>query len=117
GHGLLTEKALNLDVARRLKDLLTARGATVYMSRCRDVALSHVERAALSNAVHPDVFLSIHENASRDRTADGTQTEYLTAPGHALANYLLGTYTLPALWQTLSSRMALPSNGVQQREL
>src|SRR6185503_16686934 len=71
-HGL-TEAEVNLSVGLRLRDLLAAKGATVFMTRDRDrdfltPADSSLrgdlnERARLANAFGPDLFLSIHHNA------------------------------------------------------
>jgi len=113
---VLTEKAVNLDAALRLKELLTARGATVYLTRCHDVRLPVIDRPAFANGVGADLSVSIHVNKSPNPAKDGTELYYLSRDGHVLANYVMGSFTLPALWQTLSAGLALPNGGVHQRE-
>ncbi len=73
----LAEKDQTLDVAYRLKDLLQASGATVYMTRTTDEYLSNTERANRANAFKARdpgtyVLVSIHMNGSTDKTVDYT---------------------------------------------
>jgi N-acetylmuramoyl-L-alanine amidase len=77
-YGLL-EKDQNLDVARKLENLLQSAGATVYMTRTADVNLSNTERANRANsfkARDPGIYVlvSIHMNGSTDNTVDYTTT-------------------------------------------
>jgi N-acetylmuramoyl-L-alanine amidase len=60
------EEWVNLRVAKRLAELLEARGATVVMTRKEDVAVGLKARADLAREVEADVFLSIHHNATAD---------------------------------------------------
>ena len=60
----LKESVVNLRVARYLRDLLQADGADVLMTRDSDVYLSLAERVALAQEHKPDLFVSIHHNAS-----------------------------------------------------
>lgn len=59
----LTEKELNLDIARRVRGLLEAEGATVVLTRDRDVRLTLATRAAIARTMSPIAFVSIHHNA------------------------------------------------------
>jgi N-acetylmuramoyl-L-alanine amidase len=73
GVGGLTEAAVNLDVAARLRELLAARGAAVFLTRDADrdfltpadsaLRADLAERTRLANAFAPDLFVSIHHNA------------------------------------------------------
>ena len=60
----LTEKEVNLRVARYLKQLLIADGAKVTMTRESDVYLSLGKRVKMAREQKPDLFVSIHHNAS-----------------------------------------------------
>lgn len=60
----LKESAVNLRVARYLRDLLQADGAEVFMTRQKDVFLSLGDRVAAATRLKPDLFVSIHHNAS-----------------------------------------------------
>lgn len=60
----LTEREVNLDIARRTKAALEAEGAVVVLTRPEDVRMTLETRAAIVNAVQPLVFVSIHHNAA-----------------------------------------------------
>jgi N-acetylmuramoyl-L-alanine amidase len=76
----LVEKDLTLDLATRVRHLLTARGVDVVMTRTGDETLSLKERAATANASRGDIFVSIHLNVLAPATARGIETYYL-GPG------------------------------------
>ncbi|MGN0505144.1 MAG: N-acetylmuramoyl-L-alanine amidase [Lachnospiraceae bacterium] len=76
----LAEYELNLQVALKLRDELTARGYTVIMVReTHDVDISNVERAELANEAGAEAFLRIHANGSDDQSAKGVLTICQTA--------------------------------------
>ncbi len=76
GHGLL-EKDLTAEIAGRLSKLLVAASCEVVMTRSADESVSLRERAAIANAAHADLFLSIHINWLPNREARGVETYYL----------------------------------------
>jgi N-acetylmuramoyl-L-alanine amidase len=73
----LMEKTVNLDVALRLEERLTAAGVRVIMTRTRDAAFSSDRnedlrrRFEISNRAWPDLFLSIHSNWAESDDARG----------------------------------------------
>jgi N-acetylmuramoyl-L-alanine amidase len=74
----LREKDVVLDVAMRLKKLLERNASCeVVMTRSDDTFIPLEERTAIANEKAADLFVSIHANASRDRTARGIETYYL----------------------------------------
>ena len=76
--GELTESALVLDVALRLEARLAAEtGIEVILTRRRDAYMPLRARTELANRVGADLFLSIHANAARNRSARGVETYYL----------------------------------------
>ena len=78
GKGL-TEAALVLDVALRLEKLLLKEpGLEVVLTRRTDVYIPLEERTELANRESADMFLSIHANASRNATAKGIETYFLS---------------------------------------
>lgn len=89
GRQGLSEKMLTLDVARRLKPLLEARGYRVVMTRTTDVFIPLGGRTAISNS-HPEAaFVSIHFNCSPRRAADGVETYYYDRRSVPLASNIL----------------------------
>lgn len=75
--GSLREKDIVLDIARKVRDELTAAGFEVIMTRDRDVFVPLEKRAFIANDSGADLFLSIHANAARSRRAQGLETFYL----------------------------------------
>ena len=72
------EKDVVLDVGLRLKKLLEKNtGCEVIMTRSDDTFVPLEERTAIANEKGADLFISIHANASRDRSARGIETYYL----------------------------------------
>lgn len=72
------EKALTLDVARRLKALIEMRlGVRVILTREDDRAVTLDERAALANNSKADLFLSLHLNAAPVADVAGAEVFHL----------------------------------------
>ncbi|GBG55563.1 N-acetylmuramoyl-L-alanine amidase [Sporomusaceae bacterium FL31] len=85
GLNNITEKAVTLPIAQKVKALLEKAGAKVVMTRQddRDVfgaGASAVEelsaRTNVANKIKADLFLSIHANAFSNRSVGGTSTHY-----------------------------------------
>ena len=73
----LLEKDLTLDLAERVRVLVTARGFDAAMTRSTDEALSLQQRAAIANGRRSDIFVSIHVNSLRPTSVRGIETYYL----------------------------------------
>lgn len=71
------EKDIVLSVTRELSKRLTAAGMRVVLTRDSDVFVPLEERTAIANDARGDLFLSIHANASTDRSIHGTETYFL----------------------------------------
>jgi N-acetylmuramoyl-L-alanine amidase len=76
-----SEKEYALDVARRLRSLLVAKGFKVVMTRENDVFLPLDLRARIANATRDSIFVSIHFNATSNREATGVEIFSLTPRG------------------------------------
>jgi N-acetylmuramoyl-L-alanine amidase len=77
-QGFAVEKEVTLAVATRLAALLRERlDAEVVLTRTGDRTLTLSERTARANAEDPDIFVSIHANASTSRRLGGIETYYL----------------------------------------
>jgi len=74
----LQEKALTLDLARRLKSRLERQGTTVVLTRDDDRVLPLDDRTAIANHNRATLFISIHLNASKRKTAVGAETYFLS---------------------------------------
>ncbi|MEY2567184.1 MAG: N-acetylmuramoyl-L-alanine amidase [Actinomycetota bacterium] len=66
GPGGLVEKDVNFAIAQDVKGQLEAQGAAVVLTRTGDQNTTIKTRAEIATALHPQVFLSIHHNASPD---------------------------------------------------
>ncbi len=78
GRGGLREKDVALAIAHRLGDLLEQRlGTDVIYTRTTDEFVSLGERPRIANAEEADLFISIHCNSARSRSARGVETYYL----------------------------------------
>ena len=76
------EKEFTLDVAKRLKPLLEAKGLHVVMTRDSDELVPLPERARIANATKDSIFVSIHFNAfDRNPSATGFEIYSLTPRG------------------------------------
>lgn len=75
----LKESEVNLRVARYLRDLLKADGAEVMMTRDRDVFISLADRVSMATEHTPDLFVSIHHNASLKPVTENRSEIYYNA--------------------------------------
>jgi N-acetylmuramoyl-L-alanine amidase len=82
GAGGALEKDVVLDVARRLRSVLDSRlGVRVLLTRDDDRVVPHDERASLANNNKADLFISLHANASPNKSAKGAEVFYLSLDG------------------------------------
>jgi len=78
GAGGTQEKDVTLALAKILaKRLKQEFGCQVVLTRDKDVFLALEERTALANRLGADLFISIHANASANRSVQGIETYYL----------------------------------------
>jgi N-acetylmuramoyl-L-alanine amidase len=74
----LVEKEVTLDIAKRLAALIEENlGSEVILTRSEDVYLSPEQRTEIANQQKADLFISVHANSSRVKTATGVETYYL----------------------------------------
>ena len=76
-----TEKEYALDVARKLRALLQAKGFKVVLTRESDVFLPLELRAHIANQTRNSIFVSLHFNATSNRAATGFEIYSLTPRG------------------------------------
>jgi N-acetylmuramoyl-L-alanine amidase len=95
----LQEKALTLDVARRVKFILERRGLKVTLSRTRDVFVALPDRPALAKKVGADIFVSIHFNSQgvSGNSVSGIETFVLAPQGQHSTNVGKGSISAATL--------------------
>ena len=67
--GKYLEHEFNLDMAQRLKAQLERHGVSVILTRTTTHDTDLADRVSVANAVGPDLFVSLHSNASGDGTS------------------------------------------------
>ncbi len=77
GKNGLREKDVNLDIARKLSDLLRAEGVYTVLTRSNDRFIPLSTRVNIANKSGADLFISIHSNANRSRNASGFEVYYV----------------------------------------
>lgn len=103
-YGAIKEKDINLDIALRLKEVLSSKGCKVIMTREEDIDFfppnfvlgRMAKRAELSERIRmasmndADLFISIHTNSFPGGNSYGMETYYhvQSASGKALAEWI-----------------------------
>ncbi|MFQ5481518.1 MAG: N-acetylmuramoyl-L-alanine amidase [Nitrospinaceae bacterium] len=78
--GGLLEKSVNLDISRRVKSILEKRyHYKVVMTRTGDSFVGLQDRGDFANKWDGDLFVSIHANAAKRKSAKGIETYFLGA--------------------------------------
>lgn len=114
--GKCLEKDYTLLVTKRMKDILEAQNIQVYCTRTTDKMVSKKARIQMVKKVNPDLFISVHCNASTvgDRVSRGIETLYSNRriKGANLTNKRLAQILLSNLGKTTN----LEERGVIRRE-
>jgi N-acetylmuramoyl-L-alanine amidase len=71
--GKVEEKALNLQIATRIGNLLRQRGYIVHYTRTKDTAVTLPARSAAAAKLKPDLFISVHCNSHADPKINGIE--------------------------------------------
>jgi N-acetylmuramoyl-L-alanine amidase len=91
----VSEKAMTLDVAQRLRNILESSGYRVVMTRNSDVFVPLGTRCAIANSYRNSIFVSVHFNSAKRRGASGIETYFYGRDSLALASaihhYVSGT--------------------------
>ena len=82
----VAEKDMTLDVALRLRNILSANGYSVVMTRGTDVFVPLGGRVAIANSYRNAVFVCIHFNATPRSGASGIETYFYSRDSLALAS-------------------------------
>ena len=75
------EKDVNLSVSKLFADMVNEKypEVKIIFTRTTDVQIPLVQRANIANEANADLFISIHSNASKNRSANGCETFTLGA--------------------------------------
>lgn len=93
GRGKTKEKTINLNVAKAVGNMIKEKYPEVKIvyTRSTDVYISLMQRANIANKAKADLFISIHTNAAKSRSARGCETFTLgsgsSAEAKAAAKY------------------------------
>lgn len=82
----IAEKDMTLDVAQRLRNVLSASGYRVVMTRDSDVFVPLPTRVAIANSYRNAIFVCIHFNATQRRGAGGIETYFYSRTSLPLAS-------------------------------
>jgi N-acetylmuramoyl-L-alanine amidase len=82
----VAEKDMTLDVAQRLRNVLSASGYRVVMTRDSDVFVPLPTRVAIANSYRNAIFVCIHFNATQRRSAGGIETYFYSRDSLPLAS-------------------------------
>ena len=82
----IAEKDMTLDVALRLRNVLSANGYRVVMTRSTDIFVPLPERVAIANSYRNAVFICIHFNATGRAGASGIETYFYSRDSLPLAS-------------------------------
>src|SRR5205809_4543366 len=100
------EKEMTLDVAQRLKSVLTANGYRVIMTRDTDVFVPLPTRVAIANSYRNAIFVCIHFNSAKRAGADGIETYFYSRDSLPLAS---------AIHYFVAGGAPSPNRGVRRR--
>src|SRR6266700_2066096 len=82
----IAEKVMTLDVAQRLRNVLSASGYRVVMTRDSDVFVPLGTRVAIANSYRNAIFVCIHFNATKRAGASGIETYFYSRDSLPLAS-------------------------------
>jgi N-acetylmuramoyl-L-alanine amidase len=81
----INEKDINLNIAKKVRDILSKQGYLVHMTRDTDVFVSLEDRVIFAEKFTPDIFISIHVNSSVRPEINGIETHYYHQESLSLA--------------------------------
>jgi N-acetylmuramoyl-L-alanine amidase len=81
GRRKTLEKNIVLKISKRLKNKLTRNGYQVFLTRKGDYYISFKQRMGIAREYGADIFISIHADAARSRSARGCSVYCLSTSG------------------------------------
>lgn len=108
----IKEKDYTLDTSLATAEYLRNSGINVVLTRQTDKTLSLTERSSMSNALNPDLFVSVHFN-SYNGIAKGTEVYYKYADRNGGTSKTLATNIL----NSILSEFSFTNRGIKTRIL
>ncbi len=113
GVEILNEKDINLDVATRLNRMLKAAGVSTYMLREGDTTITLYERPALANAANGALYVSIHNNSSKDNpNARGVEV-YYNSKANECDYDIYSKHLAETVYKEFMNAVAIPGRGAK----
>lgn len=104
--GLITERDINLTVAKRVASDLNKAGYQVFMTRTtNDATLTNHDRYTYCNNQHATIMVSIHHNYFDDTTVDYATALFYKDQDQGLATSILNS---------VATKLSLQNDGISQ---
>ena len=104
----LQEKAVTLDISKRVAAMLSEAGAKAVLTRTDDVSVFLPERVKVAADARADAFVSVHANAGRTDGPSGTETLFCS-------NVPMSRRLAEHVQAGLVKEIGLPDRGVRER--
>ncbi len=109
----IKEKDLNLEISLMLYDMLKESGIRVELTRYEDLALELADRVEMANHLDASLFISIHNNAAPDQSANGTLTMFNPAKDYASYG-ITGERAAQLLHEEMVGELETADGGLQE---
>lgn len=111
--GKSVESQLTLELAKTIKSLNQNSRLNLVFTRSEDETQSVVEIAQKANKTNPDLFLSLHYNASNNKTLSGTEIYIASA---AKTNFYKSHLQFANQIANEVDDLSLPFNGIKSKK-
>lgn len=116
GTNGITEKDLNLSIAKKVQALAPEYGITVRMTRTEDVTMDPKMRMDVIEAVHPDAFVSIHVSATEEQQTNKNEVNVFITKNESNNNYAQSRLFGSSLLQATKHDFPINSILMQRKE-
>mgnify|MGYP004530144905 FL=1 len=106
------EKAINLSVARKVRDILVENGVNVIMTREGDTYPTLTERSDIANLHGAVIFTSIHSNSANSSSATGFEV-YYSNQNNSNATGLSSSELASSVSRSIAQNINLRNRGVK----
>lgn len=114
-YGDLYEKNINLDISKRMGDILEKSGIKVVLTRESDVFVGLRERSDMANNIGATLFISVHNNRMPGNSGyKGTETLY-TVPEKRDDGKMDGERLAALVQRELVKNLGTENNGIIYR--